>query len=63
MTQTEIIGTAEAARLLGVSPVTITRWAADGTLPPAGKLAGKNGAFLFTRATIETKLAESEPAA
>lgn len=60
----ELIGTSEAARLLRRNPATITRWAADGTLPPAGKLSGKNGALLFLRSVVEAKADDlAEPAA
>lgn len=52
MTTADVIGTAESARLLGVNPVTITRWAAEGKLPFAGKLPGKNGAYIFRRADV-----------
>jgi len=49
----DLISTAEAARMLGVTGVTITRWAATGRLTPALKLAGPRGAFLFHRAEVE----------
>ena len=58
----DLIGTAEAARLLGIAPVTVTRWVADGTLMLAHKLPTKNGAMLFDRAHVEALAAERSPA-
>ncbi len=49
----DLIGTAETAELLEVDRATVTRWAADGTLPAAVKLPAKTGAILFERAAVE----------
>jgi excisionase family DNA binding protein len=52
MTAPDHITSGEACRILGVNPSTLTRWANDGTVP-AIKLPGKNGPFVYRRATIE----------
>ena len=54
----DLIGSAEACRILRIHPATLTRWAAAGTLKPAHKLPGKNGAYLFRRADVEALVAE-----
>jgi excisionase family DNA binding protein len=51
-TYNDLIGSAEAARILGIDKPTLTRWVAAGRITPAHKLPGKNGAFLFHRADI-----------
>jgi excisionase family DNA binding protein len=60
----EYIAPAEAARLLKVSPRTITRWAREGRLPSITTLGGHRR---FPRAAIEglaaAQLARSEPQA
>ncbi len=48
-----LITSAEAAEALDVTVATINRWAAAGTLPPAHKLPGGTGAYLFHPADIE----------
>lgn len=53
--ETDLIGAAEAAEILGVSVATINRMAANGTLPTAAKLHGRTGAHIFNRATVEAK--------
>ncbi len=58
MTAPDLITSAEAARILSVNPATLARWAANGTLDPVTKLAGKNGAFLFARADVQRFAAE-----
>jgi predicted site-specific integrase-resolvase len=60
--QTELIGTAESARILEIDKTTLTRWVADGRVVPAVKLPTTNGAFLFARADIEA-LAAARPRA
>lgn len=57
----DMIGTAEAAKLLGRSHRTIKRWAQQGLIPHTTKLAGSRGAYLFNRQTIE-RLADQEGA-
>lgn len=54
MTQTsELIGAAEAARILGVNRSTVTRWAQSGRITPHTKLPTTNGALVFNRADVE----------
>jgi excisionase family DNA binding protein len=55
MSQTDdLIGSAEAARILGKSPRTIHRLVDSGTLTPAVVAPGGfAGAFLFRRADVE----------
>jgi hypothetical protein len=52
-TTDDLVGTREAALILDRNPVTITRWAADGILPVALKLPGRNGALVFHRTDVE----------
>jgi predicted site-specific integrase-resolvase len=49
----DLIGTAEATRILSVDKTTITRWVASGKLVPAMKLPKVNGAYLFHRSQVE----------
>ena len=49
----ELIGSAEAAAILGVTVKTVTRYAARGTLTAAFKIAGIRGAYIFNRADVE----------
>jgi len=39
--------------MLDVATSTLTRWAIDGTITPALKLPGRNGALLFHLADVE----------
>lgn len=56
----DLIGTAEAARILGRSHRTVHRMVRDGDLTPAIKApGGPAGAFLFHRADVE-KLIRAE---
>jgi excisionase family DNA binding protein len=48
----DLIGSAEACQLLGVSRMTLTRWVQQGKLKAATKLPGDNGAFLFKREVV-----------
>lgn len=52
-----IIGTSEAAQILGWSPAKLKREAKDGRLPFEAKLPGGTGAYLFHRAVIEAHAA------
>ena len=52
-----VIGVTETAGILGISPVTVTRWAQKGKLPYLRKLPGKTGAFLFD-ASVVRRLAQ-----
>lgn len=60
MSQIELIGTVEAARLLGIGTATVHRWVESGRLTQLGEL-GKRGIRVFDRADIEA-LAEKEKA-
>ena len=57
----DLIGTSDAAKILRVTSVTVTRWAASGDLTPAGRLG--SGAFVFNRIDVEKLAAERESAA
>jgi len=54
-----IIGTSEAARILGWSLAKVKREAKAGTLPHEAKLPGDTGAYLFHRAVIEAHASRS----
>ena len=58
--QDELIGSAESCRILDVHPATLGRWVCAGTLTPAYKLPGKNGAYIFHRSDIEAIRDERE---
>lgn len=60
MTHMELIGTADAARLLGIGRATVHRWAESGRIRQVGEL-GKRGIRVFDLAEIEA-LAEKEKA-
>lgn len=47
-----LVGSSEAADILGVDKATLVRWVARGRVAPVHKLPGGNGAFLFSRAVI-----------
>lgn len=49
----ELIGTAEAATVIGVERSTLSHWIAKGRITPHQKLPGRTGAVLFTRAEVE----------
>lgn len=53
MSQSELLGVREAAALLGVSTATVKRAAQRGALPPAHKMTGPLGAYVFTREAVE----------
>lgn len=53
--QSDLIGTEEASRILGVDPVTVRRWAASGALVTAWTTVG--GHRRFRRADVEALLA------
>lgn len=59
MHDTELIGSAEAAKILGIARTTLTRRIAAGVVCPASKLPSATGAYVFDRAEID-RLAESE---
>lgn len=49
----QLLGSAEAARCIGVERSTLTRWIATGRITPAHKMPGRTGAVLFTRDEVE----------
>jgi len=53
-----LIGSVEAAAILGVDPATVVRWAHSGRLDPVTKAPGRTGAILFSRAQIRRLAAE-----
>jgi Helix-turn-helix domain len=60
----DLIGSADAARLLGKSPRTVHRMVTAGILNPAMTAPGGfKGAYLFNRADVEALSTEREPAA
>jgi len=46
-----LVSSAEAGRILGVTPVTIQRWAREGSIA-AEKLPGKTGAYVLRQSEI-----------
>ena len=47
MANANLIGSAKACQVLDIDRSTLSRWVKAGTLTPAMKLPGKNGAMLF----------------
>lgn len=63
MTKTpDLIGSAEAARILNIDRGTLSRWVADGRLKAAIQLDGPTGARLFHRRDVTALAAEQEAA-
>lgn len=62
-TSPDLIGAAEAARILGVSRVTFSRWARDGKVQVAVRMPGDTGATLFDRQDVIALLNERTAAA
>lgn len=48
-----LLTTAETAAMLGRSPRTVARLAAEGELPYVQKLEGVRGSYLFDRGTVQ----------
>jgi excisionase family DNA binding protein len=48
----DLIGSAEAADMLGIDRATVTRWVHAGTLVPFTRGSGRTGEFLFERSTV-----------
>lgn len=58
-----IVGSAEAAQLLGIDKSTLTRWVAAGDITPLGRVSDrKNSAFIFERAEVERVAAKQSAA-
>jgi hypothetical protein len=53
VSQSDLIGAADAAAILGWSKAKVKRAAASGGLPVAGKMPGELGAYVFRRDEIE----------
>jgi len=49
----QLIGAAEACRILGIDRSTLSRRIRDGKLAPLAQLDGPNGAFVFDRTDVE----------
>lgn len=63
MQASELISTAETARLLGKSVATINRWVVLGKIKPAHEMPGETGARLFRRSDVERIVAKRAQAA
>lgn len=53
-----LVGTTEAAEILGVNKATVLRWGDAGKLTVVHRLPGDNGAVLFSRAEVMSLLTE-----
>lgn len=51
---TDLVSTAEAAKMLHRSPSQVARYATDGTLPVAFRGSGERGALFFNRSDVES---------
>jgi excisionase family DNA binding protein len=49
----ELMGAADVCDLLAIDRSTLARWAQSGKLPPALKMPGVRGAYLFHRRDVE----------
>jgi predicted site-specific integrase-resolvase len=49
----DLIGSKESCTILGIDKATLSRWVNAGHITAAHKLPGRNGAYLFTRQSIE----------
>lgn len=58
MNKTDLIGSAEAAQILGVDRATFNRWAVKGLISTAFKAPGYTGPRLFDRKEIERSAKE-----
>jgi excisionase family DNA binding protein len=54
----DLVGSDEAARLIGINRATLTRWVQAGKITPLMKLPGITGAVLFHRRDVEKLAAE-----
>lgn len=57
-----LIGTAEAAQILGKTPRTVQRMVASGALTPVTTLPGATGAHLFKAADVEALIEREDVA-
>ncbi|WP_368859019.1 helix-turn-helix domain-containing protein [Mycolicibacterium mageritense] len=51
-TSDPLVSVAEAGQILGVTTVTVQRWARDGSIA-AEKMPGKTGAYVLRRSEVE----------
>lgn len=58
--QPQFLTTQEVAQILRKSQRTVQRLVQSGALVPAQKLAGPNGAYLFTQAAVASLLASDD---
>jgi excisionase family DNA binding protein len=49
----DLIGSAEAADMLGIDRSTLSRWIAAGRIKPYQKLPGATGSIVFDRAAVQ----------
>jgi hypothetical protein len=54
----DMIGSKESCTILGIDKATLSRWVAAGHITPVHKLPGRNGAYLFTRQSIQALATE-----
>lgn len=59
----DLIGSAEAAELLGIDRGTLTRWVQAGRIDAYMELPGATGSRLFDRAVVQRLAAELAEAA
>jgi predicted site-specific integrase-resolvase len=52
-TESDLVGTRDAAEIIGCERSTLSRWVALGKLPLALQLTGPTGAHLFHRADVD----------
>jgi hypothetical protein len=57
----DLVGTVEAAEIIGCERSSLSRWVALGKLTPAMRLTGDTGAHLFHRADVEAFAAGYAP--
>jgi len=50
---TDLIGSRESCRILQIDKSTLSRKVADGSIKPASKMPGRNGAYVFHRRDVE----------
>ena len=58
MSNPDLIGSAEAAQIIGCDRSNLSRWVAMGRMTYAMQLPGHNGAVLFTRDEVDRVAAE-----
>jgi excisionase family DNA binding protein len=54
----DLLGSREAAEMLGIDRATLVRWIEGGKIVPLQKLPGKTGSYLFRREDVESLVAE-----